>query len=103
MYSHILSSALVDWVDELTGQALFEYAVVCRNEMLRPSVPQRESALATLAAEVAYDRALLKLCEANGIDVVDLNFLHPKEERNRLEAALANMGVDLRHSRGRHR
>ena len=90
MYSHILSSALNDWVDELTGEALVEYAVVCRSEMLRPIEHQGESALTSLAAEVAYDRALLKLCEAHGIAVADLSFLHPHEERARLEAALAD-------------
>jgi hypothetical protein len=101
MYSHILSSALDDWVDELTGDALMDYALVCRSEMLLPRGHQGESALTSLAAEVAYDRALLKLCEAHGINVVDLSFLHPQEERARLEAALAMAGLDLRRARGR--
>jgi hypothetical protein len=95
MYAHILSSALDDWVDELTGDALVDYALACRGEMLKPCGHQGEAALIALSAQVAYDRALLKLCEAHGIDVVDLSFLHPQEERARLEAALAGAGLDL--------
>jgi hypothetical protein len=95
MYAHILASALDDWVDELTGDALFDYALVCRSEMLLPRVCQGGVALTALAAEVAYDRALIKLCEAHGIDVVDLSFTHPREERARLEEALAVAGLDL--------
>jgi hypothetical protein len=95
MYAHILSSALNDWVDELTGDALVEYAFVCRSEMRQPPQYQGETALIALAAEVAYDRALIKLCEAHGIGVVDLSFLHPRQERARLEAALVAAGIDL--------
>jgi hypothetical protein len=95
MYAHILSSALDDWVDELTGHALIDYALVCRSEMRRPSQYPGQTALTALAAEVAYDRALIKLCEAQRIGVSDLSFLHPRQERARLEAALAAAGVDL--------
>ena len=81
MYAHILSSALDDWVDELTGDALVDYALVCRSEMLKPRGHEGEAALIALSAEVAYDRALIKLCEAHGVDVIGLNFSHPREER----------------------
>jgi hypothetical protein len=101
MYSLILSSALDDWVDEPTGDALIDHALACRSEMLRPRDYQSESALITLAADVAYDRALLKLCEVHGIDVVHLTFMRPQEERADLEAALAGAGLDLRRARGR--
>jgi hypothetical protein len=56
---------------------------------------QGHTALVALAAEVAYDRALIKLCEAHSIEVVDMNFLHPRQERARLEAALVAAGIDL--------
>ena len=100
MYSYILSTALDDWVDGLTGEALTRYAIVCRSDMLQPVEGHRESALNSLAAEVAYDRALVKLCEAHGIAVVDLSFLHPKVERARLEGALAEAGIDLSRAAG---
>jgi hypothetical protein len=95
MYDHILSSALNDWVDELSGDALVEYALVCRNEMRHAPRYQGETALVALAAEVAYDRALIKLCEAHGIGGADMSFLHPRQERARLEAALVAAGIDL--------
>ena len=34
MYTHLLSSVLDDWVDTFTGEALVDYALVCRAEML---------------------------------------------------------------------
>jgi hypothetical protein len=95
MYSRILSTALEDWVDDLTDDVLIDYALACRSEMLELRAYQGQSALISLAAEVAYDRALLKLCEAHGINVADLSFVHPQEERVRLEAALAAAGLDL--------
>jgi len=102
IYSHILSSALDELTgDALTGDALSDYALVCRSEMLMPRGYQGESPLTSLAAEVAYDRALLKLCEAHGINVVDPNFMQPQRERARLETALAMAGLDLRRARGR--
>ena len=84
MYAHILSSALNDWVDEAHAAT--------PSSSNRARVPERdatapryhgETALVALAAEVAYDRALIKLCEAHGIDVVDMSFLHPRQERAR--------------------
>jgi hypothetical protein len=102
VYAHILSSALDDWVDELTGDALIDYALVCRDEMIKPGGRHGETALMALSAQVAYDRALLKLCEAHGIDIDNLSFAHPRQERARLEAALAAAGLDLdRRAQGR--
>ena len=45
MYVDILSSALDTWVDELTGTALVDYALVCRAEMLGVSPHQRRHGL----------------------------------------------------------
>jgi hypothetical protein len=95
MYSHILASSLDDWVEELSGDALIEYALVCRTEMLRASSQRGYPISTVLAAEVAYDRSLLKLCEAGRIAGSALGFAHPVDERARLEAALALAGTDL--------
>jgi hypothetical protein len=96
MYTHLLLSVFDDWVDTLSGPALVDYAVVCRTEMLVVSAPEREeSASMALAAEVAYDRALIKLCTANGIDADPLGFSHPAAERARLERELAAAGIDV--------
>lgn len=94
MYADILSSVLNDWVDELSGAALIEFAQVCRAQMLDAS-PDRDSASTALAAELSYDRALIKVCQAHGIAVMPWRFSHPSEERARLEGELVTIGVDL--------
>jgi hypothetical protein len=99
MYADLLSSVLNDWVDELTGDALIDFAQVCRAQMLDSS-PGRDSASTALAAELSYDRALIKVCEAHGIEVMPLLFSHRSEERARLEGELVAIGIDLMVSSG---
>jgi hypothetical protein len=95
MYVDILSSALDHWVDELTGSALVEYTLACRAEMLN-NVPHRgDTAYSSLAAEIAYDRALIKLCEMHDVPVVPTSFAYPRAGRARVEHELAVAGVDL--------
>ena len=76
MYVGILSSVLNDWVDELNGDALIDFAQVCRAQMLDTS-PQRDSAATALAAELSYDRALIKVCEAHEYEAIVLGFSRP--------------------------
>jgi hypothetical protein len=95
MYVDILSSALDTWVDGLTGPALIDYALVCRAEMLAAGPHHGDTAYSTLSAEIAYDRALIKLCESNGVAVVATSFAFPRQERTRLERDLATAGIDL--------
>ncbi len=92
MYVHILSSVLSDWVDELDGPPLIEFAQVCRAQMLESS---RATGVVALAAEISYDRALIKVCEANGIEATTSRFSRPREERARLERELIAIGIDL--------
>lgn len=94
MYVDILSSSLNDWVEELSGDALIDFTLVCRAQMLG-SIPPRSTATTVLSAELSYDCALIKLCEANGIDVTTLDFSHPDHERDRLESGLLAIGIDL--------
>jgi hypothetical protein len=94
MYAEILSQALNDWVDDLSGDALIEFALVCRVQMLDSSLPGSAASTA-LSAELSYDRALVKLCEDHGIDVKYLSFSRPGRERARLERRLVAVGVDL--------
>ncbi len=96
MYADILSSVLNDWVDELSGDALIAFAQVCRAQMLESA---RETAAVVLAAELSYDRALLKVCEAHGIASSTRRFTRPREERSRLEDELIGIGIDLVSSR----
>jgi hypothetical protein len=95
MYVDILSSALDTWVGDLTGDALVDYALCCRAEMVEVRPYHGDTAYSSLAAEIAYDRALIKLCETNAIPVTATSFVYPREERHRLEVELATAGVDL--------
>jgi len=95
MYVDLLSSALDTWIDELTGGALIDYALSCRAEMLRVGPHRGDTAYSSLAAEIAYDRALIKLCQTNEVPVTATSFAYPRDERARLEGELATAGVDL--------
>lgn len=92
MYAAILSSVLNDWVDELSGEALIDFAQVCRAQMLESA---GDTAVIALAAELSYDRALLKVCAAQGIDITTRRFTQPRQERAQLEQELAALGIDL--------
>jgi hypothetical protein len=95
MYVDILCSALDSWVDKLTGSALVDYVLVCRADMLSTSPTNGDTAYSSLAAEVTYDRALIKLCEMNYVTVTATNFAFPRQERIRLERKLVTVGIDL--------
>jgi hypothetical protein len=95
MYVDILSSALDTWVDELTGSALVDYVLECRAAMLSSGPHRGDTAYSSLAVEIGYDRALIKLCETHNVPVTATRFASPRAERARLEHELAVAGVDL--------
>lgn len=95
MYVEILSSALDEWVTDLTGPELVEYAVLCRDEVRAVTPPNGSSAYTALAAEIAYDRALIAICTELGIYAHATTFAYPIEERKRIEALLAHEGIDF--------
>ena len=95
MYLDILSSALEGWEDELAGSALIDESLARRAEVLGNRHHRSSSTREALAAEVAYDRALISLCAEHGIEVVVSDFAYPEAERARLESKLARAGVDL--------
>jgi len=95
MYVDILATALDGWDGELSGDALIDYALQCRAEMLEAGPNHGDTAYSLLAAQVAYDRVLIRLCETNNVTVFATNFSSPKKERARLERELASSGIDL--------
>jgi hypothetical protein len=95
MYVSLLLSALDNWDEDLSDIALVNYVLACRGEMLSALPRRGESSYSALASEIAYDRALIKLCEARDIEVVVADFAHPKEERALLEYELGAAGFDL--------
>ena len=91
VYADLLSRVVGNWVDELSGESLITFARECRAQMLEPS---RDTAMA-LAAELWYDCALIKVCEAEGIGTSTIRFSQRREERARLERELGAVGIDL--------
>jgi hypothetical protein len=95
MYVRVLFGALEEWDQELSEDDLLEHARICREALPGHALGAGGWSQASLAAEVAYDRALISLAAVHGIDVHARNFAHPGIERVRLETALARLGIDL--------
>jgi hypothetical protein len=95
MYVELLSNAPEGRLEELSGDALIGYTLICRAEMLEAAPHKGHSILSALATEVTYDRALIKLCADNGIEVAPASFAQPSQERRRLEMELAGAELDL--------
>jgi hypothetical protein len=51
------------------------------------------SAAESLARELSYDGALIRLCEALSVPASAARFANPTQERQRLELELAELGV----------
>lgn len=95
MYVNLLREALAEWANEPSDADLLEYVLDRRFEMLL-TVPNLDANVySALAAEVSYDRSLIKLSGAHGIETSSERFARPAEERRRLEDALYDDGVDL--------
>ena len=95
MYADLLTNALASWDGELSAGALFDHVLASRIEMLSATPSPGDDAYLTLAKEITYDRALIKLCATHGIDARAVDFAHPSEERSRLERTLTDHGVNL--------
>jgi len=96
MYVEVLSGALESWVADLDEDDLLDHVLACLLALPSPADKVGRAADAALAAEIAYDRALMKLAAAYDIDVAAGRYSRPALERHRLEAALTRRGVDLR-------
>src|SRR3974390_3628081 len=89
MYVDVLSAAMDTWNVELTGDALLDYVVNCRAQLLRVGAREGRSADDSLAGEVTYDRALIRLCDDVGVVTSVADFAHPRSERAHLEHSLS--------------
>jgi hypothetical protein len=95
MYVDLLCTALDDWAHEMSRGALISYVCSCRDVMLNPGIYEGGSSCGLLAVEIAYDRALIRLCELYRINVEPSDFMYPLQARARLELQLTLAGVDL--------
>jgi hypothetical protein len=96
MYVDMLSGALEAWGVDMSGEDLFDLALECRVRMLGTGTAHGATAYEALAAEIAYDRALIRLCDHVGIGASLGAFDQPHVERARLERCLADQAdIDL--------
>jgi hypothetical protein len=96
IYPELLSSALLaDEAKEVALGELLATALTRRARVLKSGGRRGHSVERDLIHDVGYDCALIRLCSAVGIDVTASSFGRPREERARLERALAAGGLDL--------
>ncbi len=95
MYVELLARALDDWVNDTDHMDLIEHALVCRTRMMLRAPQGAANVYDALAAEISYDRALIKLARAHCLYASAADFSRPEEERRRLESSLLSLGFDL--------
>lgn len=95
MYVSILSSAMELFEPELDDDALLSHVRQCRAALPTWGLGAGRYSAEAVAAEIAYDRALVCLADRLGIDVSPRGFAHPKIERERLELELIAIGVHV--------
>ena len=95
MYVEILSTAIA--ADDGYGDvpALIGRVRQTRVKLHEAGCGDPVSVYDAIAAEVAYDRALVQLCGKCGIETETACFASPTTERQRLERELAIRGIDL--------
>ena len=93
MYVELISEALDVWDADLDDDALLDYVRQCRAALPARGARLHRCWADELAAEIAYDRAIVCLAVRHGIDVTPTNFAHPGIERDRLEISLLRVGV----------
>jgi hypothetical protein len=96
MYVQLLSAVLTsDDADSHGPPRAASRARASRLQMLTSADRSHRSAEGSLANDVQYDCALIRLCAATGIETTAACFEQPRVERARLERALATTGMDL--------
>ena len=95
IYADIVTNELFEWVEVSSGDRLVDYVLACRAAMFAARATAAEDPFGLLAAEIAYDRALIKLCAERDIEIGDAEFASPRTIRLWLEYQLYRAGVDL--------
>jgi hypothetical protein len=96
MYVEVQQRSLENSDEEPVDDYLLDNVLALRAALPLHDLGAGMWSVEALAAEVAYDRALINLAARHGIDVAPVHFAHPRIERKRLEFELAWLGVDLR-------
>jgi len=94
MYSELLLAALADQTRSDEPAELLARLLSSRRRLWSAAGGKVE-AVGDVAANLAYDLALLHFCESRGIDCDPRRYVHALGERRRLEAKLVETGIDL--------
>ena len=99
MYVDLLTRALGNDEADARSQDLLQADVVSFRARLHGAEAEGDnapiSAAESLARELAYDGALIRLCGALAVPAAPARFANPRAERERLEQALTDRGVSL--------
>jgi hypothetical protein len=96
MYVDLLTRALgTDEADSKSHDLLLAELVDSRARLAVSDGGSRTSATESLAREIAYDGALIRLCEAMSVPASADRFTNPNSERHRLEDELRSLGVSF--------
>jgi hypothetical protein len=78
------------------GVAMAE-VIRCRDELDEGVAPgdDPDAVPAVLALQIGYDVALIELAQVVGVDTDASRFDQPQRERDRLEQAFNDLGIDL--------
>lgn len=95
IYSEILIAAMEGRDPDLADNALLDHALSCRAALHSGHEGTEGRVDTRLAAELAYDRALIWLAHSLGIDATARDFSRPRIARQRLERALTDKGIDV--------
>jgi hypothetical protein len=96
IYVDLLAAALAGEREvSTTAEGLIAAAATCRDRMLEDRQSSERSVERQLASEIEYDRCLIHVCTALGIEARPGRFAQPAQERARLEHALAAARISL--------
>jgi hypothetical protein len=100
MYTQLLDAAFEQRArpgGRITRRVAVAEVVRCRDE-LDEGVPRGtdpDTVPLVLALEIGYDVALMELARVVGVDTDPSRFSQPRRERDRLEQAFNDLGIDL--------
>ena len=96
MYVDLLTRALgTDEASFRSNDSLLANLVDSRARLRGVDGGSTSSAAESLARELSYDGALIRMCEALSVPASAARFSNPTQERQRLELELAALGVAL--------
>ena len=96
MYVDLLTQALgTDEAGSKSNDLLLADLVDSRARLRDVNGGSTSSAAESLARELTYDGALIRMCEALSVPASASRFSNPTQERQRLELELTTLGVAL--------